>query len=84
MSKICVKDEYVKTKQGFESTIGTNHVGHFYLLQKLLKNVEQRGGRVVFVGSGVHNPEEAGGNVGSPATLGDMKGTTQFQCMYIA
>jgi NAD(P)-dependent dehydrogenase (short-subunit alcohol dehydrogenase family) len=30
--------------------------------------------RIVFVGSGVHNPKEGGGNVGSKATLGDMKG----------
>ncbi|KAJ1423355.1 hypothetical protein B484DRAFT_451920 [Ochromonadaceae sp. CCMP2298] len=41
----------------------------------LLGNVEKsKAGRVVIVGSGVHNPEEAGGNVGSKATLGDLAG----------
>lgn len=64
-----------RTVQGFESTVGTNHIGHFHLLQLLLPNVKAaRQGRVVFVGSGVHNPQEAGGNVGSAAALGSMIG----------
>ena len=64
-----------RTAQGFEATVGTNHIGHFYLLKLLLPNVKaSKSGRVVIVGSGVHNPKEAGGNVGSPAGLGDMSG----------
>lgn len=64
-----------RTAQGFEATVGTNHIGHFYLLKLLLSNVKaSKSGRVVIVGSGVHNPNEAGGNVGSPAGLGDMSG----------
>ena len=30
--------------------------------------------RLVLVGSGVHNPDEPGGNVGSKATLGNLQG----------
>lgn len=68
-------NKYEVTSQGFESTVGINHIGHFYLMNLLLPNVKKTGaGRVVFVGSGVHNPDEAGGNVGSKATLGDLKG----------
>lgn len=66
-----------RTNDGFEATVGVNHIGHFYLIQLLLGVLKkQRGSRVVVVGSGVHNPEEAGGNVGSKATLGDMQGFT--------
>eukprot|EP00596_Hydrurales_sp_CCMP1899_P010416 CAMPEP_0119040344 /NCGR_PEP_ID=MMETSP1177-20130426/10235_1 /TAXON_ID=2985 /ORGANISM="Ochromonas sp, Strain CCMP1899" /LENGTH=322 /DNA_ID=CAMNT_0007005295 /DNA_START=77 /DNA_END=1045 /DNA_ORIENTATION=- len=68
-----------RTKQGFEETIGTNHLGHFYLTQLLAENLEktstrEENSRVVYVGSGVHNPKEPGGDVGSKATLGDMSG----------
>lgn len=64
-----------RTKQGFEETIGTNHIGHFYLSQLLLANLGKTSSkavnsRVVYVGSGVHNPNEPGGDVGSKATLG--------------
>jgi NAD(P)-dependent dehydrogenase (short-subunit alcohol dehydrogenase family) len=41
-------NKYETTAQGFESTIGTNHIGHFYLMELLLKNVEMSdNGRVV-------------------------------------
>jgi NAD(P)-dependent dehydrogenase (short-subunit alcohol dehydrogenase family) len=65
-----------RTKQGFEETIGTNHIGHFYLSQLLLANLgktssKEVNSRVVYVGSGVHNPNEPGGDVGSKATLGE-------------
>jgi len=60
-----------RTVDGFESTIGINHLGHFLLLRLLQKSIKSR---VVLVGSGVHNPAEAGGNVGSAATLGDLRG----------
>lgn len=64
-----------RTKQGFEETIGVNHLGHFLLTNLLLDNVKSAGkGRVVFTGSGVHNPEEPGGNVGSKAGLEGMRG----------
>jgi protochlorophyllide reductase len=63
-----------RTAQGFEKTVGTNHIGHFLLTKLMLDKINER---VVWVGSGVHNPDEAGGNVGSKATLGDLKGLKQ-------
>jgi NAD(P)-dependent dehydrogenase (short-subunit alcohol dehydrogenase family) len=51
-----------RTKQDFEITVGTNHIGHFLLLKLLLKNVKaSNSGRIVLVGSGVHDPESGGG-----------------------
>ena len=38
--------------QGYESTIATNHIGHFYLMNLLLSNVHKsKNGRIVIVGS---------------------------------
>lgn len=62
------------SRQNFEQTIATNHIGHFLLLQLMLPSVEKAKGRVVFTASGVHNPEEAGGDVGAKAGLGDLEG----------
>jgi len=42
-----------RSKQGFESTIAVNHIGHFFLMNLLLPNVKKSTkGRVVIVGSG--------------------------------
>ena len=64
------------TEDGYEITVGTNHIGHFMMIQLLLNTLESSSPspRVVIVGSGVHNPDEPGGNVGSKATLGTMQG----------
>ena len=64
-----------RTKQNFEETIGVNHIGHWLLVNLLLDNVKKApSGRIIFTGSGVHNPEEPGGNVGSKAGLEGMRG----------
>jgi protochlorophyllide reductase len=57
--------EIIRTADGFEDTVGTNHVGHFLLVDLLTPLISPKDGRIVFVGSGVHNPDEPGGNVGS-------------------
>ena len=71
------------TVQGFERTVGVNHIGHFLLVKEMLAQLKSTTSapitsnanpRIVIVGSGVHNPDEKGGNVGSKATLGSMKG----------
>jgi protochlorophyllide reductase len=67
-----------RTSQGFEECVGTNHLGHFLLAHLLLQRVEKSTGaeppRVVVTASGVHDPDSAGGGVGSKASLGDLKG----------
>jgi len=70
--------DVLRTKQGFELTIGTNHLGHFYLTNLLLpildKNQDTGGSRIVVTASGVHDPDSPGGAQGSKATLGDLSG----------
>src|SRR5246500_1352484 len=53
------------TADGFESTFGINHLGHFLLVNELLSSL-QSPGRVVVVASGVHDPAQKSG-VPAPA-----------------
>jgi NAD(P)-dependent dehydrogenase (short-subunit alcohol dehydrogenase family) len=48
------------TAEGFESTFGVNHLGHFLLIQELLPSL-QSPARVVVVASGVHDPAQRSG-----------------------
>ena len=64
-----------RTAEGFEKTIGTNHLGHFYLHHLLQpKIVKNKTGRVVITASSVHDPESPGGKQGKKATLGNLEG----------
>ncbi|EOD11235.1 hypothetical protein EMIHUDRAFT_76865 [Emiliania huxleyi CCMP1516] len=52
-----------RTRDGFEETVGVNHIGHF-LLASLLEPVLTRSeGTVVVTASGVHDPDAPGGTV---------------------
>jgi NAD(P)-dependent dehydrogenase (short-subunit alcohol dehydrogenase family) len=53
------------TADGFESTFGINHLGHFLLINELLPAL-QSPARVVVVASGVHDPAQKSG-VPAPA-----------------
>jgi NAD(P)-dependent dehydrogenase (short-subunit alcohol dehydrogenase family) len=48
------------TEDGFEITFAVNHLGHFLLVNLLLKWMEPPG-RIVFVSSGTHDPAQATG-----------------------
>lgn len=64
-----------RTQDGFEVTVGTNHLGHFLLTNLLLKSLEKNpGARVVITASEVHNPASPGGSVGPGAGLGELRG----------
>ena len=65
--------EIVRTKDGFELTVGTNHLGHFFLHHQLLPMM-QPFGRIVVTASGVHDPDSPGGAQGKTATLGNLEG----------
>jgi NAD(P)-dependent dehydrogenase (short-subunit alcohol dehydrogenase family) len=43
------------SSDGFEETFAVNHLGHFALVQRLIRSIEP-GGRVVIVSSDVHDP----------------------------
>lgn len=44
------------TTDGFETTFGVNHLGHFLLANLLLSNLAPAA-RIIFIGSGTHDPE---------------------------
>lgn len=68
-------DAITRTAEGFEETIGVNHLGHFLLANLLApKLAASASPRLVVTGSGVHDPTSGGGKVGAPATLGDLVG----------
>jgi protochlorophyllide reductase len=68
-----------RTHDGFEETIGVNHLGHFALVRDLLPCMT-RGGRVVVTSSCVHDPTSPDGRNGAPPTLGDLAGMEQGVC----
>jgi NAD(P)-dependent dehydrogenase (short-subunit alcohol dehydrogenase family) len=45
---------------GFESTFGVNHLGHFLLANLMLRHWEAPG-RIIFVSSGTHDPSQGSG-----------------------
>lgn len=67
--------DVLRTAQGFELTIGTNHLGHFLLTNEVLnKSLLKDGGNIVVTASSVHDPDSPGGAQGSLATLGSLQG----------
>jgi light-dependent protochlorophyllide reductase len=54
-----------RTEDGFESTFGVNHLGHFLLANLMLRHWEAPG-RVIFVSSGTHDRNQ---RTGMPAPM---------------
>lgn len=64
------------TEDGFEMSMGVNHLGHFLLTQLLLPDLEKaKEGRVIIIGSITGNSNTIGGGLVYPrADLGDLSG----------
>ncbi|KAL3645486.1 Mitochondrial porin [Castilleja foliolosa] len=65
------------TADGFELSVGTNHLGHFLLSRLLLddmKGSDYPSKRLIIVGSITGNTNTLAGNVPPKANLGDMRG----------
>lgn len=73
-------EECIRTDDGYELTIGTNHFGHFYLTYLLLPFLQQKDKsnmnqkKIVITASSVHDPDSPGGSQGEKATLGTLNG----------
>ncbi|KAF5745975.1 protochlorophyllide reductase [Tripterygium wilfordii] len=65
------------TAEGFELSVGTNHLGHFLLARLLLDDMKQsdyQSKRLIIVGSITGNTNTLAGNVPPKANLGDLRG----------
>jgi protochlorophyllide reductase len=71
--------EPMRSPEGFEISVATNHFGHFLLSRLLLDDLKQANqptGRLVTLGTVTANSEEFGGKVPipAPADLGNLQG----------
>jgi protochlorophyllide reductase len=65
------------TAEGFELSVGTNHLGHFLLARLMLDELKQSdfpSKRLIIVGSITGNTNTLAGNVPPKANLGDLRG----------
>ncbi|KAL7103598.1 hypothetical protein ACP275_08G189400 [Erythranthe tilingii] len=65
------------TADGFELSVGTNHLGHFLLSRLLLDDMKESdypSKRLIIVGSITGNTNTLAGNVPPKANLGDLRG----------
>lgn len=69
--------EPLRSPEGYELTMATNHLGHFLLCNLMLedlKNSPAEDKRVVILGTVTHNPEELGGKIPPRPDLGNLEG----------
>lgn len=72
--------EPLRSPEGFELTMATNHLGHFLLCQLLLEDLKQSSfgdRRLVILGTVTHNPDELGGKIPPRPDLGELEGFAQ-------
>ncbi|KAH9303376.1 hypothetical protein KI387_014959, partial [Taxus chinensis] len=65
------------TAEGYELSVGTNHLGHFLLSRLLLEDMKEsdfNSKRFIIVGSITGNTNTLAGNVPPKANLGDLRG----------
>lgn len=65
------------TAEGFELSVGVNHLGHFLLARLMLDDMQQSdypSKRLIIVGSITGNTNTLAGNVPPKASLGDLRG----------
>jgi protochlorophyllide reductase len=69
--------EPLRSAEGYELSMATNHLGHFLLCNLLLedlKNSPAPDRRLVILGTVTHNPDELGGKVYPRPDLGNLEG----------
>ena len=69
--------EPLRSPEGYELSVATNHLGHFLLCNLLLPDLKHSPAedrRLVILGTVTHNPKELGGKIPPRPDLGDLKG----------
>lgn len=71
--------EPLRSKEGYELSVATNHLGHFLLCNLMLEDLKRSTSpqpRLIILGTVTANPKELGGKIPIPAPpdLGDLKG----------
>ncbi|XHX80226.1 MAG: protochlorophyllide reductase [Stenomitos frigidus ULC029] len=67
--------EPLRSPEGFELTVATNHLGHFLLVNLLLDDLKHAtAARLIILGTVTHNPDELGGKIPPRPDLGELKG----------
>lgn len=69
--------EPLRSPEGYELTVTTNHLGHFLLCNLLLEDLKKSpliDRRLVILGTVTHNPDELGGKIPPRPDLGELKG----------
>jgi protochlorophyllide reductase len=72
--------EPLRSPEGYELSVATNHLGHFLLCNLLLDDLKQSSAadrRLVILGTVTHNPDELGGKIPPRPDLGDMRGLAE-------
>jgi protochlorophyllide reductase len=69
--------EPLRSPEGYELTMTTNHLGHFLLCNLLLEDLRKSpygDRRLVILGTVTHNPDELGGKIPPRPDLGNLEG----------
>ncbi len=69
--------EPLRSPEGYELTMTTNHLGHFLLCNLMLEDLKkspEADKRIVILGTVTHNPDEPGGKVYPRPNLGNFEG----------
>ncbi|HEY9844941.1 MAG TPA: protochlorophyllide reductase, partial [Candidatus Caenarcaniphilales bacterium] len=69
--------EPLRSPEGYELTVTTNHLGHFLLCNLMLEELKKSSAadrRLVILGTVTHNPDELGGKIPPRPDLGDLQG----------
>lgn len=72
--------EPLRSPEGFELSVATNHLGHFLLCNIMLEDMKRSPAadkRITILGTVTHNPDELGGKIPPRPDLGELKGFEQ-------
>ncbi|MDZ8136678.1 MAG: protochlorophyllide reductase [Nostoc sp. DedQUE04] len=71
--------EPLRSPEGYELTVTTNHLGHFLLCNLMIEDLKKSSlePRLVILGTVTHNPDELGGKIPPRPDLGDLQGFAQ-------